>query len=617
MTSLALVLALSAQTPVTFSKDVAPVLEKHCIACHRPGEAAPFSLLTYEEASKRAAQIAAVTRRRYMPPWPPEAGHGEFVGARRLSVGELDLLQRWAASGAAHGDTSWKAKPTTAGSGWQLGEPDLVLSLEKPFNLAAEGTDVFRNFVIRNTLSETRYVRALELRPGRRSLVHHANVIVDRSGKLRSRDGADGKAGFEGMEVTTEAEGRFDPDSHFLFWKPGTAPETLPESMAWRLDPGDDLIINLHLRPSGKPEVVEAAIGLYFAKGPATELPMLVQLEHDGAIDLAPGSKAGSISDYFVLPVGVKLLAIYPHAHYLGKRIEAWAELPGGVRRSLLRIEDWDINWQGSYTYLRPVRLPAGTRLGMRVVYDNSATNVRNPNRPPKRVMAGNRSEDEMGHVWFQVLPERGGAQDPRLKVQLALMRRRLEKYPGDFFAHFNLGTAMQAMGEDAAAIAVLEKAIALRPDSAAAHNNLGTSLLLSGRGGAGLEFQRAVELDPSYSAARFNWGRTLMADGEVEGAIREFSAYVQQRPGDAEAHMHLGALHAARKDFSAAAQALKLAADIRPADAELWTNLGTAQALAGDLKAAIRAWEAALQIDPSLEGAKQNLARAKRELRP
>lgn len=616
MTWLCWALLLAQQPPVTFSKDVAPVLDKHCIACHRAGEAAPFALVTYEDAAKRAAQIAAVTRRRYMPPWPPEPGHGDFAGARRLTVSELEVLQRWAATGAPRGDSNWAPKPLPKTPEWQLGTPDLVLSLNRPFALAAEGTDVFRNFVIRNSLKETRHIRAIELRPGRRDLVHHANVIVDRSGRLRTRDGEDGNVGFEGMEVTTEAEGRFDPDSHFLFWKPGTAPETLPESMAWRLDPGDDLVLNLHLKPSGKPESVEASVGLYFAKGSATERPMLLQLEHDGAIDLAPGSKATIIGDHLVLPVAAKLLAIYPHAHYLGQLIEAWADLPGGKRRSLLRIAEWDIQWQGSYTYRQPVLLPAGTRLGMRIVYDNSAGNARNPNRPPKRVQAGNRSEDEMGHVWFQVLPEGGGTLDPRLKLQLALMRRRLEKYPNDFFAHFNLGTAMQAMGDDAGAIGVLNRALAIRPESAAAHNNLGTSLLLTDRPGSGLEFQRAVELDSSYAAARYNWARSLMADGDVNGAVREFGTYLKQRPADAEAHVHLGGLYAARGDFSLAAAELSLAAALRPGDAELWTNLGTAQALAGDLRAAVASWEAALRIEPKLEAARQNLDRAKAELK-
>lgn len=614
MTVFCVALLFAAQPAVTFSKDVAPVLEKHCVACHRAGEAAPFALVTYEDAAKRAAQIAAVTRRRYMPPWPPEPGHGDFVGARRLTLSELSVLEQWAATGAARGDSNWVPKALPKVSEWQLGEPDLVLALDRPFALAAEGADVFRNFVIRNSLKQTRYVRALELRPGRRDLVHHANVIVDRSGRLRTRDSGDG---FEGMEVTTEAEGGFDPDSHFLFWKPGTAPESLPESMAWRLDPGDDLVLNLHLKPSGKPELVSASVGLYFAKEPATERPMLLQLEHDGAIDLAPGAKGAGVSDHLVLPVGVKLLAIYPHAHYLGKTIEAWADLPGGVRRPLLRIGDWDIQWQGSYTYQQPIRLPAGTRLGMRIVYDNSASNARNPSRTPKRVRAGNRSEDEMGHVWFQVLPEGGGPLDPRLKLQLALMRRRLEKYPNDFFAHFNLGTAMQAMGDDVGAIAVLEKAVAIRPESAAAHNNLGTSLLLTGRPGAGLEFKKSVELDSSYAAARFNWARSLMADGDVSGAVREFGIYLKQRPDDADAHVHLGGLYAASREFTLAAKELSLAAELRPGDAELWTNLGTAQALSGDLRAAMASWEAALRIDPKLEAARENLARAKAELKP
>ena len=238
-------------------------------------------------------------------------------------------------------------------------------------------------------VSETRYVRSFELRLSNPRVVHHANVVLDRTQSLRKRDGADGQPGFAGMDVITEAAANsFDPDSHFLFFKPGSVLRPEPEDMAWRLDPGTDLVLNLHLQPTGRPEKVQAEIGLYFTKRAPTRLPMLVQLEHDGALHIPAGASNFTVTDSLVLPTDVDLLAVYPHAHYLGKRFDAWAVLPNGTQVPLIRILDWDINWQAVYDYKQPISLPKGTRLEMRISYDNSAQNPRNPNHPPKSVTA-------------------------------------------------------------------------------------------------------------------------------------------------------------------------------------------------------------------------------------
>ena len=466
--------------PVTFSKDIAPILFHYCAPCHRPGEAGPFALLSYEDARKRAAQLAAVTKRRYMPPWPPEPGYGDFAGARRLTDEQIELVDRWVKSGAPEGDPATTPPAPRFVDGWQLGQPDLVLHMRQPYKMRAEGEDVFRNFVLLVELKKTQYIRAMELRPGSKRVVHHANLIVDHARMLRRRDGEDGQPGFPGMDVITEVSGEFDPDSHFLFWKPGTPPQREPPDMAWKLEPGSDLIVNLHLQPSGKPETVDVSVGLYFSERPPTKFPMLVQLEHDGALDIPPGDTRFAVTDRLKLPIAVDVLAIYPHAHYLGKQIDAWAELPDGSRRPLVRINDWDINWQATYAYRDPVSLPAGTTVAMRISYDNSANNPRNPNRPPKRVHGGNRSVDEMGHVWLQVLPKTKGDADPRLLLQQAVMRRRIEKYPADFVAHFNLGAVLQALGKFDDALPYLNQAVRIEPRNATARNNLAVSLLMT-----------------------------------------------------------------------------------------------------------------------------------------
>jgi Flp pilus assembly protein TadD len=465
-------------------------------------------------------------------------------------------------------------------------------------------------------LNETRYVRAMELRPGNKRVVHHANLIVDRSRMLHQRDGEDGQPGFTGMEVATEVTGEFDPDSHFLFWKPGSAPQESPADMAWKLVPGSDLIVNLHLQPSGKPEMVDAVVGLYFAKQPPKRFPMLLQLEHDGAIDIPPGARRFAVTDQLKLPVAVNLMAIYPHAHYLGKQVEAWAELPGGDRRPLLLINDWDLNWQAVYTYRKPVALPPGTTLAMRIVYDNSADNPRNPNNPPKQVRAGNRSADEMGHVWFQVLPATGSTDDPRLLLQQAIMKRRIEKYPADFFAYLNLGAALQALGKQEEARPPLSEAVRLQPANATARNNLAISLIASERYADAIgELREALAIDPAYHSARYNLARMLDLQGDSSGALKELLLYLQAVPDDVQAQEFAGRKLASLGRLADSLPYFRKAVELQPGDAALETNLGTALAMTGNLTEAIAAFERALKADPASQAARDNLARARAKL--
>ncbi|HEV3199092.1 MAG TPA: tetratricopeptide repeat protein [Bryobacteraceae bacterium] len=601
---------------MTFSKDIAPILFQYCAPCHRPHEAGPFPLLSYQDARRHAAQIVNVTERRYMPPWPPEPGHGDFAGVRRLSQEQIALLARWAQSGMPEGDPAAMPPTPRFVEGWQIGQPDLVLHMSHPYQLAADGADVFRNFVIPVSLKETKYVRAMELRPGDKRVVHHANLILDRSRMLRRRDSQDGKPGFAGMDVETEVTGEFDPDSHFLFWKPGSPPEEEPADMPWKLDPGSDLIVNLHMRPSGKPETVSVDVGLYFADHPPTRFPMLLQLEHDGAIDIPPGSAQFVVTDRLNLPVDVDLLAIYPHAHYLGKQVEAWAELPGGGRKPLLQIDDWNINWQATYTYRAPVPLPAGTTVAMRISYDNTAHNPRNPNSPPKRIRSGNRSEDEMGHVWLQVLPATSDGDDPRLLLQKALMLRRIEKYPADFSAHFNLGAALQALGKHQEALPYLAQAVKISPRSATARNNLAVSLLVEERIDEAIrEFRESLKLDPAYHNARFNLARALRDQGDATGALEQFLTFLKAVPDDAQAHEITGHIYISMGKLAESLPHFRKAVELEPNDTSLATNLGVALAMTGDIPAAIAAFESALRADPANQTAKDNLARARASL--
>src|SRR5262249_42669170 len=287
------------------------------------------------------------------------------------------------------------------------------------------------------------------------------------------------------------------------------------------------------MQPSGKPETIKARIGLYFTDRAPSKFPMLLQLEHDGAIDIPPGKKDFVITDELTLPVDVDALAVYPHAHYIGKDLQGWATVPDGTKKPLVWIKDWDLNWQAVYRYQRPIFLPAGTTISMRFIYDNSAGNPRNPNRPPKRVVAGDKATDEMGHLWLQVLPR--SSEDARIVLQEALMRRRLKKYPSDFSAHFNLGAVLESAGKLKEAIGHYEAALRSRPDAVIAHNNLGTAFQTLGNLEAAIShYSQAVKLKPDYVNARYNLGNALLSAGQDYEWIVYLSGNRGARPGTA-----------------------------------------------------------------------------------
>jgi tetratricopeptide (TPR) repeat protein len=574
---------------------------------------------------KRGSQIVAVTKRRYMPPWLPEAGYGDFQEERRLTDEQIRTIEEWVRQGAPAGAPADAPPLPTFVPGWQLGEPDQVIEAATPYQLSAGGPDEYWNFVL--PLKATcgaapcaaRWVKAIEIRPGNIRAVHHANVLIDRSHSARIQEKTRG-GGFPGMDLNIESD-TFDPDSHFLFWKPGAIPWVEPAGMAWRADPGADLVLNVHMQPTGKPELVRPSVGLYFTDQPATKYPMLLQLERDGALDIPAGDADFPVGDDFVAPMDMDVLAVYPHAHYLGHLLEGYATLPGGTRHWLIRIPDWDPNWQAVYRYKEPVFLPKGTVVSMRYHYDNSAANPRNPNQPPRRVRGGNQATDEMAHLWLQVLPR--GAEDRRMELQEAIMHRRLEKYPGEFTSQFNLGAVMLARGDRADAVPYLRGAVAARPDHPVALNTLGAALLSAGNvAEAAGYFERALKANPRYTNARYNLANALAEQRLWKQAADEFRQVLSENPNDPGARQHLGEVlrlwgdeRTKQGSLEEAAAHLRQSLDFRQDDAVLHSDLGAVLGRLGRFREAVSEFEAALRLDPNLETARHNLQAARAHL--
>jgi Tol biopolymer transport system component len=394
----------SARTP-TFTETIAPILYTNCVTCHRPGEVAPFSLISYEDVAKRAKTIAKVTDSRYMPPWHAARGYGEFVGERGLSDAQIATIAEWVKAGMPRGpDAKMPKLPAFPPDGWRLGQPDLILEMPAGFDLPASGPDVFRNFVIPTKLTEDKWVRGVEFRPSARKVVHHAIFAQVPGGSLAARDGADGRAGFGGMGAVGVTNDRGNSGS-LGGWAVGATPFLFPEGFAARLPMGSDFLLQMHFHLSGKPETEKSLIGIYFAdKAPGKHLFSigLPALFGFGAgIDIPPGESEYTIRDSFTLPGDISVYSAIAHAHYLAKDMKATATLPDGSSKPLIWIKDWDFNWQDTYLYKKPFSLPKGTRIDVAITYDNSAENPHNPITPPRRALWGEQSFDEMGTVGF------------------------------------------------------------------------------------------------------------------------------------------------------------------------------------------------------------------------
>ena len=414
----------------TFTDTIAPILYANCVTCHRPGEAAPFSLITYADVKRRAKTMAKVTQSRFMPPWQATHGHGEFADERRLSEEDIAAIGTWVQQGMPEGDRAKMPALPTFTDGWRLGTPDLVLEMPAEFEVPTSGPDIYRNFAIPTGLTEEKWIRAVEFRPRARKAVHHALFAYARGGALQAIEGKDGRPGYPGL-VPVPWGAQFGPTGEVGGWAVGTTPRFLPEGLAFPLPKGSDFVVQLHLHPTGKPEFERARVGIYFAdRAPERRIwnmstPGFFGLLAD--LDIPPGEKHYTLTGTLKLGFDMRAFAVAAHAHYLGKDIKATATLPDGTTRPLLWIQDWDFNWQDQYFYKEPLLLPKGTTIDVAITYDNSADNPRNPNNPPKRVQWGEESFDEMGGVRFLMTATRQEDEEAMQKMIGAVIKSALQ----------------------------------------------------------------------------------------------------------------------------------------------------------------------------------------------
>jgi hypothetical protein len=382
----------------TFTKDVAPILQKKCQNCHRKHQVGPFALETYEQARKRATDIAMVVSDRSMPPWKPAPGVGpKLKHDQSLSHEDIAILEAWAEAGAPKGDPKHMPKPPEFAVGWKLGPPDLVLEPSENFVFPAGAPDTYRCFVLPTNLARDIYISAIDFQPGNPRIVHHINAFIDSTGDARQRDEAEpgiGYTSFSGPGIT-----RYEDLS---FWAAGHVASHLPSGVGQRLPRQSDVVLQVHYHGTGKAEVDRTRVGVYFSREPVKQA-LHWTTASNSEFQLAAGESNTEVKASWYIPTDVEVIAVSPHMHLLGSDMRITATPPRGRAFDLIHIPEWDPSWQSTYYFQKPVTLARGSIVNVIAHYDNSA-HPRNPNQPPKKVTWGYEANDEMCEGFIAVV---------------------------------------------------------------------------------------------------------------------------------------------------------------------------------------------------------------------
>lgn len=378
------VLTPQANSDVTYSRQIARILQQRCVGCHRPGEIGPFSLTSYEEVAGWAPMIGEVVQQQRMPPWHANPQYGRFRNEARLTDEEKSLILRWVEAGAPEGDPAELPPPAQFTPGWQIGQPDLVLYMaDKPFRVPAEGVVRYQYFVVDPGFKEDKWVRAAECRPGNRAVVHH--IIVGVLPPLWKR----------GKEPLGEGLGDW-----LVATAPGARPMILPEGYAKRIPAGSKLVFQMHYTPNGTLQEDRSAVGLVFADPQKVRWQVHTDQAANRRFQIPPGAENYEVQATRTFNQDTLLLALFPHMHLRGKAFRYTAVFPDGTREILLDVPHYDFNWQNTYEFVEPRRMPRGSKLVCQAWYDNSEHNLANPD-PTRTVRWGEQTWDEMMIGYF------------------------------------------------------------------------------------------------------------------------------------------------------------------------------------------------------------------------
>ena len=456
---------------VTFAESIATIIHNHCSTCHRSGQAGPFPLISYADVSQRAETIQAVIRDNYMPPWKPIHTGLNFSNDRRLSEEDKKQIEAWIAAECPEGDKSKTPMAPEFPDGWSLGTPDLVVQMDRAFPIPADGPDLYRSFVFPVGLPEDKWIKAIEVRPTARGAVHHALFFLDIDGAAKEQKSSDGQPGFAGMNFLKSRSNALErmPDSlarGLGGYVPGAMPNRLPGDLARYLPKGSDIVMQTHFHPTGKKESEQSQLGLYFADKAPKQLLVPVQMPPlfgmGAGLDIDAGDANYVLHDEYVLPIDILGFEIGGHAHYICRKMTMIATPPGGKPIELLRIDDWDLDWQDQYLFESPVPLAKGTKLTVDIIYDNSAQNPENPFSPPRPISWGRESKDEMGSITMLAIAKNESEreileQDIKSRTRESL-RRRISSQMGGVSGLMGRGGAFGGGFLDGALLKLLDR---------------------------------------------------------------------------------------------------------------------------------------------------------------
>jgi hypothetical protein len=383
----------------TFAKDIAPILYKRCASCHSESNIAPFSLVGYENARARAKTIAKITELGLMPPWKASLHYGEFKDVPVLSAEERRLIAEWANDGAPEGNPADEPLPPKVVPGWRLGKPNCILTPAKLTKIPPEGGDFYRDYLVDPHITQPTWVSAVDFRPMQHGTVHHIiPILVNKENADKCR-----KVKFDHDDDSWEQDSLESVRrlGTFGFWSTGAPPFVAPQNSGFLIQPGDCFLLDIHYKTTGKPEVEQPQVALYFAKETPKD-KVTVDVISSGDIYVQPGQKDAR---FFALgekfETASTIYAVWPHMHYLGRTFKAWIKYPVGYSKPLVCINDWDPDWQLIYYLKTPMEVPAGSKVYVTGTYDNSTDNLRNPHSPPEVMEGGESSKDEM--LFFEV----------------------------------------------------------------------------------------------------------------------------------------------------------------------------------------------------------------------
>jgi len=413
--------AIGLKAQVTYAEHIAPLIYENCGNCHRPGEIGPFSLTNYEEVSNQAQTIKYVTEIRYMPPWQPDPDFSSFIGESFLTQEEIDLIGEWVDAGMPRGDITLEPDFPDYPEGSLLGEPDLVLNMEEAHLHRGDNSDSYYYFVLPTGLTEDRIVKAVEFRPGNPKIVHHALIFEDLNGVAAATDATTPEYGFPsfGGFNGDDNDLTFLESKQFQPYAPGQNIERYPDGLGQVMKAGADLAVQIHYAPSPVDEIDQSSINIFFADDDE-EVTRFVQQDIFLPFQLPggffgfimPPNQVSTFVGSWRIDQDLSLFGIFPHSHLLGKEWEVWLEHRDGSISNLIKIPDWDFNWQSQYTFDRYIKAEAGSTIFARAVYDNTVDNPYNPNNPPRTVFWGDRTQDEMYYMPFLFVPYEDGDED-------------------------------------------------------------------------------------------------------------------------------------------------------------------------------------------------------------